>query len=84
MLSELRTVRQCLRCGAVTGDIRAEHRCVHVESKPVLIYENRMGSDSGYTLGGKLIRGTIVEKPSSCGAYEVFQEHRCGAKGVRP
>lgn len=78
MPAELRDVRQCLRCGAVTGDIWAPHRKVHVEKSAVLIRENPMGDALGYTQSGKLIRGDIVEEPGKLGAYEVFQEHLCG------
>lgn len=81
MSAGLRTLRQCRACRAITGDIWSTslHRYVHVEPDPVLIYETKGGEDSGHTLDGKLVRGTVVEHPGSCGAWEVYQEHRCGA-----
>ena len=80
MPAELRTVRQCLRCGAVTGDIRAAHKNAHVDAKAVLMYENPLGKDFGYTPDGRLIRGEIIKERTSGGGYwEVFPVHRCGA-----
>ena len=78
MPAELRDVRQCLRCGKVTGDIWAPHRKVHVEKDAVLIRENPLGEDLGYTQSGKLIRGDIVDSYGKFGACEVYQEHLCG------
>ena len=80
MSAELNRVRQCLACGAVTGDIQAKHRSVHVEAKAVLLQEEPRGETIGYTQGGKMFRGRVVDKAGPGGACEVFLEHKCRAE----
>ncbi len=82
MGAELRALRQCRRCGAVTGDIRTQRCSVHVDSRPVLLYPNRHGRAIGYTLDGRAIQGDVVDKaPGGIGVWEVFLRHQCGAGG---
>lgn len=71
--------RPCLRCGAVTGDIQSRTRKVHVNINPRFISPNEHGEAVGYTLDGRLIRGDLVTDIPQCGAFEVYEEHMCGA-----
>ena len=83
MSAQLRTVRQCRRCKAVTGEIRAKNRAVHVNATTVLLYPVKHGRAIGYTLDGRMIRGEVVSKEQAAGmgVYEVFLEHKCANGG---